>query len=174
MSSATLDVDKLFLWFMTIYGSQKMATAWGNVPAPERAAVWSRALGKYPAKTVYAAMNDLAENGTGWPPTLPQFVALVRDAVPRPEHQPALPPPPRTAADIEAGAAITREIVAATSRPARDPAAWAYRILERADNRESVPAVAVTTALQAIRNLGRTPPDHWREQSERANRGRRA
>jgi hypothetical protein len=175
MSNATLDVDKLFLWFMTIFGSQKMATAWGNVPAPERAAVWGRALGKYPAKTVYAAMNDLAEHGTGWPPTLPEFVQMVRDSAPRPEHQPALPPPARTAADIEAGARIAKEIAQTTaSAGSKEPSAWAFRVLERADDRDSgLSPVSIQFALEAIHNTGKRPPDHWAERFERVNRHNR-
>jgi len=154
-SASLLDVDKLFLWFTTIYGSQKMLTSWDNVPAVERAAVWSRALGKYPPKCVYAAMNELAENGTGWPPTLPEFVALVKAKLPVAAHMKALPVPDRTADEIAAGAvqmATIRDAVA----PKKDNAQWAYKVIERYKAGDSVVAHAsYKIAVEALRNLGR-------------------
>lgn len=166
-----LDVDKLFLWFMTIYGSQKMLTAWDNVPAQQRAAVWSHTLAKFDTRHVYAAMHALAESGNGWPPTLPEFVTLVREQKPKPEHQRALPPPARTAEDVARGAELARKVVAQIAdTSSADPARWAYAVLERVDRRETVANMAVTCALQALRNLGRNPPEHWADRFSRVRR----
>ena len=154
-----LDVDKLFLWFTTIYGSQKMLTAWDNVPGPERAAVWSRTLGKFPAKTVYAAMHDLAENGSAWPPTLPEFVQLVKSKMPVAAHQKALPVPNRTRDEIAAGAAQMAAIRDTVSTK-KDPAAWAYTVIERYQSGDSVVShMSYKLAQQALRNLGRDIPE---------------
>jgi hypothetical protein len=170
-SSKLLDVDKIFLWFTTIYGSQKMLTSWEGVPERERAAVWTRALSKFPPSAVYAAMNGLADGGPTWPPTLPEFVALVREAMPRPEHQRALPPPERRAEDVALGAVLARKVVEQiVDTTSADPARWAYALLERVDRKESVPAVGVTFALQALRNLGRNPPEHWADRFSRVRR----
>jgi len=157
-SASLLDVDKLFLWFTTIYGSQKMMTAWDNVPAPERAAVWARTLGKFPPKTVYAAMHELAENGTAWPPTLPEFVALVRAKLPQPMHMKALPLPDRTADEVAAGAAQMAAIRDSVGQK-NDPAAWAYRVIQRYRSGDSVVAhSSYKLAQQALKNLGREVP----------------
>ena len=157
-SASLLDVDKLFLWFTTIYGSQKMLTSWDNVPAFERAAVWSRTLGKFPPKCVYAAMNELAETGTGWPPTLPEFVQLVKAKLPQAMHQKALPVPDRTADEVAAGAAQMASIRDAVGMR-KDPAAWAYRVIERHKAGDQVAAHAsYKIACEALHNLGREIP----------------
>lgn len=99
-------VDRLFARFTAIYGAQKMASAWGNVDVAERNAVWAEALGRYELLTIGEAVRELAEDGNGWPPTLPEFVAIVRaKAEPIPAmHRAALPVPRRTAEEIAAGA----------------------------------------------------------------------
>jgi hypothetical protein len=165
-------IDRLFDRFTMIYGAQKTAQAWGGVHPDDRNRVWREALGKYPLQAVGDAVRDLAEHGNGWPPTLPEFVALVRDSVRRPEHQHALPAPARTEQEIAAGAALARKAVAAVTQPAgNDRARWAYRVLERIDAREDgIAAMTETTALRALHNLGRTPPEHWAERFERVNR----
>jgi hypothetical protein len=45
-----------------------------------------------------------------WPPTLTEFVALVRSKITAPEHRPALPVPRRTDAEIAEGAEQMRKI----------------------------------------------------------------
>ena len=45
-----------------------------------------------------------------WPPSLNEFVALVRSKVPAPEHRPALPVPKRTPEEVAAGAEQMRKI----------------------------------------------------------------
>jgi hypothetical protein len=46
----------------------------------------------------------MADECGPWPPTLTEFVALVRSKVPAPEHRKALPVPKRSDAEIRAGA----------------------------------------------------------------------
>ena len=79
-------IDRLFARFLSIYGAQKVATAWGNVAADERNVVWAEALGRFPLQAIGDAVRDLAEHGTGWPPTLPEFVQMVREQLPKPEQ----------------------------------------------------------------------------------------
>jgi hypothetical protein len=151
-------IDRLFSRFIAIYGAQKTATAWGNGDAQERALVWHQALSKYPMTVVGDALRELAETGTGWPPTLPEFVQLVKSKMPQAMHMKALPVPDRTADEVAAGAvqmAAIRESVA----PKKDPAAWAYRVIERYRAGDSVVAHAsYKIALEALHNLGREIP----------------
>lgn len=164
-------IDRLFGRFIAIYGAQKTATAWGNGDAHERALVWHQALSKYPMTVVGDALRDLAETGTGWPPTLPEFVQMVREQLPRPEHKPVLPPPARTTEDIAAGSRQVQELVRSVTTEKKDTSAWAYRILERADRGDQVLApTSIQFALEAIHNLGKRPPDHWLERFEKANK----
>jgi hypothetical protein len=151
-------IDRLFSRFIAIYGAQKTATAWGNGDATERALVWHQSLSKYPMATVGDALRELAEIGTGWPPTLPEFVQLVKAKMPQAMHQKALPVPDRTADEVAAGAvqmAAIRESVA----PKKDPAQWAYKVIERYRAGDSVVAHAsFKIACEALHNLGREIP----------------
>jgi hypothetical protein len=151
-------IDRLFSRFIAIYGAQKTATAWGNGDAQERALVWHQALSKYPMTVVGDALRELAETGTGWPPTLPEFVALVKAKLPQPMHMKALPVPDRTADEIAAGAVQMASIRDAVA-PKKDSAAWAYRVIERYRAGDSVVAHAsYKISLEALRNLGREIP----------------
>jgi hypothetical protein len=151
-------IDRLFSRFIAIYGAQKTATAWGNGDATERALVWHQALSKYPMQTVGDALRELAEIGTGWPPTLPEFVALVKAKLPQPMHMKALPVPDRTADEIAAGAVQMASIRDAVA-PKKDNAAWAYRVIKRYRAGDSVVAHAsYKIACEALHNLGREIP----------------
>jgi len=151
-------IDRLFARFIAIYGAQKTATAWGNGDADERALVWHQALSKYPMSAVGDALRELAETGTGWPPTLPEFVALVRAKLPQPMHMKALPVPDRTADEVAAGAAQMAAIRDSVGQK-NDPAAWAYLVIERYRGGDSVVAhSSYKLAQQALKNLGREVP----------------
>jgi hypothetical protein len=151
-------IDRLFSRFIAIYGAQKTATAWGNGDATERALVWHQALSKYPMQTVGDALRELAEIGTGWPPTLPEFVALVKAKLPQPMHMKALPVPDRTADEIAAGA-VQMTSIRESVAPKKDPAQWAYRVIERYRAGDSVVAHAsYKLACEALHNLGREIP----------------
>lgn len=143
-------IDRLFARFIAIYGAQKMATAWGNGDAHERALVWHETLCKFPMSVVGDALRDLAEHGTGWPPTLPEFVQLVRDKVPPAAHRPALPVPDRRQADIAAGAAKLDALKTSVSGK-KDPRAWAHKILQRhADGDTSLAPISIQFARVAL------------------------
>lgn len=143
-------IDRLFARFIAIYGAQKMATAWGNGDAHERAIVWHETLCKFPMSVVGDALRDLAEHGTGWPPTLPEFVQMVRDKVPPAAHRPALPVPDRRQADIELGAQKAAALKAAVSTR-KDPRAWAHKILERhAAGDSSLAPITIQFAREAL------------------------
>ena len=151
-------IDRLFARFIAIYGAQKTATAWGNGDADERALVWHQALAKYPMSAVGDALRELAETGTGWPPTLPEFVALVKAKLPVAAHQKALPVPDRTADEVAAGAVQMAAIRDSVGQK-NDPAAWAYRVIERYCGGDSVVAhSSYKLAQQALKNLGREVP----------------
>jgi hypothetical protein len=148
-------IDRLFSRFIAIYGAQKTATAWGNGDATERALVWHQALSKYPMTVVGEALRELAEIGTGWPPTLPEFVALVKSKVPQQMHARALPLPDRTAGEIAAGAAQMASLRNSVSAKG-DGGKWAIVVIERFEAGDSVVSHSTyRLAQQALKNLGR-------------------
>lgn len=80
--------ERLFRKLAAIYGSQKMAGMWaGIVPADatesvrreaeaEVHATWADALADFHMTAIARAVKDLVREGSAWPPTLPEFVAL--------------------------------------------------------------------------------------------------
>jgi hypothetical protein len=99
-------VERIFLRFQVMYGVQKLGSMWAATDIDEVKRVWAESLGRYPREALSAAVLALPEEHGAWPPTLPEFVALVRaKAEPVPAmHRAALPVPARTAEEIAAGA----------------------------------------------------------------------
>ena len=97
-------VDRLFARFAAIYGAQKMAGAWGNVDVSERNATWSEALGRFSLDVVGDGVRELAEDGSGWPPSAPEFAAICQRHADRPGRSlMALPVPNRSPEEIAVG-----------------------------------------------------------------------
>lgn len=122
-------VKSLFGKFAAMYG-EKFASQWRNVPESEIVSVWSEALGPYAddgehrGSRIKWALMQLRDNNP-FPPTLPEFVQLVRQA-PRP--QPAALPAPKVSPDVAKDRAdqIAQAAKKAASKQ-QDPLAWAKR-----------------------------------------------
>jgi hypothetical protein len=97
-------VERIFERMNATYGVQKMAAMWTGVGQSEVKATWAQALGAYPRSALLAAVEAMPSECGVWPPTLPEFIALVRSKVPAPEHRRALPLPNRTKDEVRAGA----------------------------------------------------------------------
>jgi hypothetical protein len=70
---------RLFDRLTAIYGSQKVGAMWLDADMGQVKAAWGQALAKYPPACIAAALQDLPEMPSAWPPTLPEFVTLVRE-----------------------------------------------------------------------------------------------
>jgi len=149
-------VERLFARFMAIYGAQKVATAWGNVDVAERNSTWGAALGRFDVHVLADACNDLAMNGTSWPPTLPEFVDVCERREQRPGHKLALPVPSRSKEALRQGAERMAEFKATVTVGKRraDGRDWARRVLERAERKDG--ALAPMTIQFAKEALGGT------------------
>ena len=73
-------VARIFVRLTAIYGSQKMSAMWDEVPMDERREVWGQALGRFKPESIAAVVQGLPASASGWPPTLPEFVEMVRVA----------------------------------------------------------------------------------------------
>jgi len=103
-------VARIFERIAATYGAQKTSSMWTGVSPEEVKRTWGQALGKYPRDALAAAVQAMPDQCGVWPPTLPEFVALVKAQIAAPEHRLALPVPPRTQDEIAAGAAQMRRI----------------------------------------------------------------
>lgn len=153
-------VRRLFERFAEVYGAQKSAAMWVDVGMERLIPVWAEALGRFDAQTLAAAVRALPDRESMWPPTLPEMVALCREQRVRPEHRAALPAPPRTAEQLQAGRERMDVALAEIGRPPRrDPAEWAYRVIKRYRSGDQVVAHAsYKIAIEALKNLGREVP----------------
>lgn len=73
-------VDRLFSRLAAFYGSQKLATMWVDADMAEVKAVWAEQLGRFEPTSISAALQRLIDSGNQWPPTLPEFCELCRQA----------------------------------------------------------------------------------------------
>lgn len=71
---------RLFDRLTAIYGSQKLGAMWLDADMAQVKSAWGHALSKYPPEAIAVALQDLPEMPSQWPPTLPEFVTLVREA----------------------------------------------------------------------------------------------
>ena len=97
-------IGRLFDRMEAVYGVQRMSSMWTGADPSEVKRTWARTLSTYPPSALRAAADAMGEECGAWPPTLTEFVALVRSKVPAPEHRKALPVPKRSDAEIRAGA----------------------------------------------------------------------
>lgn len=119
-------VGRLFDRMASVYGVQKMSSMWSGAEPQEVQRTWARTLSRYPTGALRAAADAMGEECGAWPPTLTEFVALVRSKQEAPEYRRALPVPRRTQAEVEAGAremAKIRALLAGAVKrvPARVP-----------------------------------------------------
>lgn len=97
-------VDRLFARMVAIYGVQKVGAMWQGAEAGpgERdaamasiKALWGEQLGRFKPESIAGALQRLVDSGDEWPPTLPAFVKLCREAAQeRATSRHALPAPP--------------------------------------------------------------------------------
>lgn len=97
-------VERIFDRMTATYGVQKMSAMWTGVSPEQVKATWAQGLGRYPRQALAAAVEAMPAECGVWPPTLPEFCALVKSKVAAPEHRSALPVPGRTKDEISAGA----------------------------------------------------------------------
>lgn len=89
-------MDRLFQRMSMMYGS-KLASMWeplaGNIDAVKRQ--WATALSPFSAVQMKRALDHMEQGGQPFPPTLPEFVSLVRQFRDV-GTDPKLPPPRET------------------------------------------------------------------------------
>lgn len=118
-------VDRLFSRLAAFYGSQKLATMWVDADMAEVKAVWAEQLGRFEPTSISAALQRLIDSGNQWPPTLPEFVELCRQAaVGRKAAMlyAELPAPGGARTDTEAAKRKVAELLAGLARSRRMPA----------------------------------------------------
>lgn len=115
-------VDRLFSRLAAYYGSQKLATMWVDADMAEVKAVWSEQLGRFEPASISAALQRLVDSGNQWPPTLPEFVELCRQAaIGRQQAGMALPAPGGARTDTETAKRKVAELLEGLARVKRMP-----------------------------------------------------
>lgn len=130
---------------MAIYGV-KFTQAWAGADPEEMKRAWANRLSKFDPHQVGRAI-ELCEESVKTPPTLPQFVEIVRSC-----HQPSmlqLPHMPRAPEQTEAELTVRREY----PKPASGFGVWwACRIVRLAQLGEAMPNVH--PLMSALKVLG--------------------
>lgn len=120
-------VESLFAKMAALYG-ESFARKWEGVPKADLMATWAEALWPYADEPPHRgerlkwALDQLRDNNP-YPPTLPEFVQLLRQA-PRPQR-PALPEPKVPASVAQKRAAELAAAARRISEKKEDGTAWA-------------------------------------------------
>lgn len=155
-------VERLFARFAAMYGDAAMKRMWGQQSPEAVKSIWADSLARFDVQAIMAGLRNLEDAGNTFPPSLPEFMAACRrkpEQIPA-AHRPLALPRDRTPEEIAAGKAIADRIVREVShRPARDPAAWAYRVIERYKGGDrGVAHASYKVAIETLQNLGRDVP----------------
>ncbi len=138
-------VESLLARMLAIYG-QKFRSQWADGPAEAMRETWAVALGRFDGERIKWALEQMIAT-CPWPPTLPEFAALCRQA---PRDEPAkLPAPNVPPSVIEARQAEAQAIAAkvAANVPGK---AWAHKLRARYLAGERLMMAQVSLASDAL------------------------
>jgi hypothetical protein len=138
-------IERIFLRFQTLYGN-RAATMWADIPKAELIATWRDYLDGFSGDDLRNAIEAMGRAYTEFPPTLPQFVNLCKDARNRRTQTTLALPEPRGPIPPELGA-----IVHGFGTPGRgDCKAWARKILEESAAGRVYPSISIEFAKEAF------------------------
>lgn len=142
-------IGRLFLRFRSIYGN-KVQTMFGEADSDDLVATWADQLGRYEAVDIRRALETMVIAYTDYPPTLPQFAAMCRDArsargqlAGKVTHVRFGGPGPEVLAAIH-------ELTADPVNRKRDPKDWARKLIKRDADGEIVNLYALNSAREAL------------------------
>lgn len=122
-------VERLFDRLVLIFGAQKVGAMWDGVEdRSEVVSIWAEQLSRFQPQTIGAALQSVIDSGREWPPTLPEFVGMCRDAAVVRSNAAGIPYQP-TQTDQDVARANLDRIRSMLSRVGetgrRDPLHWA-------------------------------------------------
>ena len=139
-------VESLLARMLAIYG-QKFRSQWADVPAESMRETWAVALGRFDGERIKWALDQMIAT-CPWPPTLPEFAALCRQA---PRDEPAkLPAPDVPPAVIAARQAEVEDMARQVLAPKVDHKAWAQKLRTRYLAGERLMMAQVSLASDAL------------------------
>lgn len=101
-------IERLFSRLTAVYGN-RMRTMWADADPQEVKATWMAALNRYSNDDVRRALASMLTSYLDYPPTLPQFLNLCRDAQMmraqqsmKIDHAKGVPCPPEVKAQLDA------------------------------------------------------------------------
>lgn len=146
-------LDRVLELFVAFWGPGKVAALSGE-DVDEFRKQWAIALGPFAATTVGAAVALARESGAAFPPSLPEFLSLCRDARTADARQDQFAQLP---APAQANPAAARRLLDAARAASAEPTAanrldWARAIVE--GKRPNATAIAHQRARQALAEAG--------------------
>jgi len=143
-------ISRLFSRFQAIYGNRTQ-TMWKDADPDEVRSVWADSLARFEAVDIKRALETMMMVAAyaEYPPTLPQFAAMCRDAksvrsqgMPKVVHRYGRPGP-----DVMA---MIHELTADPVNRKRDPKDWARKLIKRDADGEMVNLYALNSAREAL------------------------
>lgn len=141
--------EKLFQTFEDFYGA-KWSAQYGDFPRARVLATWCRELGGFADKPESIAKAIQAQKSAMFPPTLPEFLRLCRDAAGRSgSYQPEALPAPQLSRE-EAQQRLRQAEAKAPKAVARDMKGWAKDLRTRYLSGEKLSALQIKYASEAL------------------------
>lgn len=142
-------IERLFSRLEGLYGA-KFHDAWRGTDLENVKAVWADKLGGFAAspERLKAALEACDERP--WPPTLPEFLGLCRDAARRGDAAPLALPAPQISQEDAATRAASASALSDKLRNFAPSTAWAQKLRERYRSGEKLIDCQVRLASGAL------------------------
>jgi hypothetical protein len=142
-------VARIFDHMLGLYGS-KFSDLWGGTNLDTVQRIWSQKLAGFREMpgAIKEALNAL--DGKPYPPTLPEFLALCREAAPRHQNTPVMVGYTPTPEDQARAQEIIKKAAERISGDGRDHKAWAKKLKERHESGELLSLLQVKSYQEAL------------------------
>jgi hypothetical protein len=142
-------ISRLFSRFQAIYGN-RVQTTWKDADPDEVRAVWGDGLARYEAPDIKRALETMMIAYPDFPPTLPRFAAMCRDARSARGQEATKVTYVRYGQPSPEVMAAIHELTADPVNRKRDPKDWARRLVKRDADGETVNLYALASAKEAL------------------------
>lgn len=137
-------IEKLFSRLQSMYGNS-FSSMWANADLNEVKRIWAERLGGFNSRNIADALNSLDEKP--YPPNLPEFVSLCRQALR--VSKPDVPPP--TVGEASRVIKEVREKTGATTWKVPGKRDWAEKIKFKHEHGERMMPFQVSMACDALK-----------------------
>lgn len=142
-------IRRIMLRLHAIYGN-RAKQMWGDIAEQELLNTWREYLGGFTGDDIRRAIDTCARAYTEFPPTLPQFVSMCRDARNARAQSAIRIAPPTPLCDMALAQAAELAARMSANRKQVDCRSWARKIIDESKRGAQYPIISIQYANEAL------------------------